>query len=279
MPIGAFLAVLLSALLHASWNALIKQQRDTRGALVAGIVGSAVPAVLVLGVVGLPPVSVLPWLAAAAIVNITTTAMLARAYAAADFAVVYPLTRGLVPLVLALVTPLLFGELLVAHRLAGVGCVSAGIAALGWVSIRRNARLDLVAFAYAVPTALSTATYVLIDAHAARLGHAPVAYAASASAVNGIVMLAYDWARGQDVAANLRRHASVGAIVGTLALISYLLFVWALARAPVALAAALRESSILFAVLIAILVLKERLAPARLAAIAVMVAGIVLIRI
>jgi drug/metabolite transporter (DMT)-like permease len=279
MGIDAFLAVLLSALFHATWNALVKQQADTRGALAASVIGSAVPAALVLAIIGLPPIAVLPWLAAAAAVNIGSMAMMARAYAAADFAVVYPLTRGLVPMLLALATPLLFGETLAPLRLAGVGTVSVGIAALAWASMRRSARMDLVAFAYAVPAALTTAAYVLIDAQAARLGHAPVAYAASASVVNGVVMVVYDRARGHDVLGSLRRHAYVAAVSGSLALASYLLFVWTLARAPVALAAALRESSILFAVLIAVFVLKERVSAARLGAIGVVVLGIVLIRI
>jgi drug/metabolite transporter (DMT)-like permease len=206
-------------------------------------------------------------------------ATMARAYQAADFAVVYPLMRGLVPLMLALVTPVLFDERLSALRLAGILTVSAGIAALAFVSMRRSARVDLVAFAFAVPCALLTAAYVLIDAQAARLGGAPVAYAASASVANGAAMVAFDGLRGHAVLANLRRHALVAAVSGTLSLASYLLFVWSLARAPVALAATLRESSILFAVLIAVVLLKERVGAGRLGAVGLVVVGIVLIRI
>jgi drug/metabolite transporter (DMT)-like permease len=279
MATDAFLAVLLSALLHATWNAMVKQQADPRGALAASVIGAALPALLVLGATGLPGIEVLPWLAAAASVNIGSMTTMARAYAAADFAVVYPLMRGLVPLILALVTPVLFGERLAPLRLAGIATVSIGIAALAWVSMRRTARLDLVAFAFAVPAALLTAAYVLIDAHAARLGNAPIAYAAAASVVNGAAMVMFDRMRARPVLANLQRHARIAVVSGTLSVASYLLFVWALARAPVALAATLRESSILFAVVIAVLVLNERIGPTRLGAIGLVLLGVVLIRI
>jgi drug/metabolite transporter (DMT)-like permease len=276
---AAFLAVLLSAFLHATWNAWVKQAPDPRAALSASVIGAAVPALLILLVTGLPPSSVLPWLLAAASVNIGSMVTTARAYAAADFAVVYPLVRGLVPLILALVTPLLFDETLPPLRLAGIATVSAGIAGLAFVSMRRAARFELVSFAYAAPAALMTAAYVLIDAQAARSGAAPIAYAAAASVVNALGMLGFERVRRRPIVASLRANAGIAARSGTVSMASYLLFVWALTQAPVALAAALRESSILFAVLIAVLVLKERVGPARLAAIAVVVAGVVLIRI
>lgn len=275
----AFLAVLLSAFLHASWNAWVKRAADPRGALSASIIGAACPAVLILALTGPPVVGVVPWLAAAAAINIGNMVLMARAYAAGDFAVIYPLMRGLVPLMLALATPLLFAERLAPMRLLGVVTVSVGIGVLALAALRRAARLELAAMAYTLPTAVLTAAYVLVDAQAARLGGSPVAYAAAASVVNAAAMIGFERLRGRSVIANLRTHARIAAGCGTLSLASYLLFVWALARAPVALAAALRESSILFAVLIAAFVLKERVGPDRLAAIALVVAGVVLIRI
>jgi drug/metabolite transporter (DMT)-like permease len=275
----AFLAVLLSALLHATWNAIVKQSADPRAALSASVIGAAVPALAILLVTGPPPAAVLPWLLAAASVNIGSMLMTARAYAASDFAVVYPLVRGLVPLLLALTAPLLFDETLSALRLLGVATVSLGIAALALEAIRRSTRVDVAAFAYAVPAAVMTAAYVLIDAQAARSGAAPIAYASAASVVNALAMVGFERARRRPVLAMLRANARIALISGTLSTVSYLLFVWALTQAPVALAATLRESSILFAVAIAVLVLKERVGPARLSAIAVVLAGVVLIRI
>lgn len=279
MSTTAFLAVLLSALLHATWNAIVKQSADPRAALSASVIGAAVPALAILLVTGPPPAAVLPWLLAAASVNIGSMLMTARAYAASDFAVVYPLVRGLVPLLLALTAPLLFDETLSALRLLGVATVSLGIAALALEAIRRSTRVDVAAFAYAVPAAVMTAAYVLIDAQAARSGAAPIAYASAASVVNALAMVGFERARRRPVLAMLRANARIALISGTLSTVSYLLFVWALTQAPVALAATLRESSILFAVAIAVLVLKERVGPARLSAIAVVLAGVVLIRI
>lgn len=279
MAADAFLAVLLSAFLHATWNAWVKHQADPRGALAASVIGAATPALLVMAVTGPPVRAVLPWLGAAAMVNIGSQAWMARAYVAGDFALVYPLTRGMVPLILAMVTPFLFGDRLAPLRIAGIVTVSAGIAGLALAGVRRSARLDLVAVGHAVPTALLTAAYVLIDARAARLGGDPVAYGTAASVVNAVAMVVFEQLRGRAVGANLRRHARIALGSGTLSVTSYLLFVWTLARAPVALAAALRESSILFAVLIAVVVLKERVGPLRLAAVGVVLFGVVLIRI
>ncbi len=279
MSTTAFLAVLLSALLHASWNAWVKRRDDPHAALASCVIGAAAPALLVLLVVGLPPPVVLPWLAGAAAMTVIGMTMTARAYAAGDFAVIYPLLRGTVPLILALAAPLLFAEALPVLRLLGVIAVSAGIAALAWASVWRGARLGLAAISFALAAALAAACYVLVDARAARLGQAPIAYAATATVVNAAAMAAFERLRGRRVRAMLRRNAAVAFGGGTISSSSYLLFVWALAHAPVALAAALRESSILFAVLIAIVLLKERIEAARLGAIGLVLLGVVLIRL
>lgn len=275
---ATFAAVLLSAFLHAAWNAWVKMSPDPRGALVANVAGAGIQAVVMLAVTGPPDAAAWPFVAVGVAINLCNMVLMARAYAAGDFGVIYPLMRGVVPLVLALAAPLLFNETLAAIRLGGILAVSAGIAALAWEASRRARSVTLAGLGYAAAAALFTAGYVLVDAQAARLSGNAMAYAAAISVGNGAALAAVELARGRNVLRTLAAHSSNTTIGAAASLASYFLFVWALAQGPVALAAALRETSVPFAVLIAVLVLKERAGPARLAAIALVVLGAVLIR-
>jgi drug/metabolite transporter (DMT)-like permease len=273
-----FAAVLLSAFLHAAWNAWVKAQPDPRGALVANVTGAGIQAIALLALTGPPDRAAWPWLAAGVAINLCNMVLMARAYAGGDFGVIYPLMRGVVPLVLALAAPLLFRETLAGIRLAGILAVSAGIAALAWEASRRARSVTLPGLGYAAAAALFTAGYVLVDAQAARLSGNAMAYAAAISVGNGAALALVEAARGRNVLRALAAHRGNSTIGAGASLVSYFLFVWALAQGPVALAAALRETSVPFAVLIAVLVLKERVGAARLAAIALVVLGAVLIR-
>jgi multidrug transporter EmrE-like cation transporter len=273
-----FLAVLLSAALHPSWNAWVKAGADPTNALAAIVIGAGAPGLATLAITGLPALAAWPWLTGAVAANIVALVLSGRAYAEGHFAVAYPMVRGLVPLVLALAAVPLFGERLGPVRLLGVVAVSAGIAVLAWEAARRSKTMSAAGLGFAALAAILTATYVLFDAKAARASDNPVAYAAALTVANAAVMAALHRLRGRDVIRLIADHWPIATIGPIASFTSYALFIWALTQAPVALVAALRETSGPMAVLIGVLVLHERAGAWRWGAVALVAAGAALIR-
>jgi drug/metabolite transporter (DMT)-like permease len=205
--------------------------------------------------------------------------LLASAYREGDFAVAYPLIRGFIPVVLVLAAIPLFGERPTMSGGLGVVCVSAGLAVIAWESARRSRTMTLRGLGFAALAAAVTAASVMTDAKGARLAGDPFAYSATLSILNAVGMAVVQSTRGLDVPRALVRHWPIATFGSSISIVSYMLFIWSLMQAPVALVAALRETSMLFALAIAALVLRERIGPWRLAAVGLMVAGMALIRL
>ena len=273
-----FAAMLASAALHASWNAWVKARPASHEAVAVVVIASGVPQGLLLLLSGFPAPPAWPWLVLTVSLSICALLLLGSAYREGDFAVAYPLIRGLIPVVLVLAAVPLFDEYPTPMGSTGVVCVSAGLALIAWESARRTRTMTLRGLGFAAVAAGITAASVLTDAKGARLGGDPIAYAATLAVLNAIVMAAIYRMRGSDVAAMIGRHGRLAVGGSLIATASYVLFIWSLMQAPVAMVAAVRETSMLFAVGIAALMLQERIGPLRWAAIALMLTGILLIR-
>jgi drug/metabolite transporter (DMT)-like permease len=204
--------------------------------------------------------------------------LLGSAYREGDFAVAYPLIRGLIPVVLALAAVPLFNERPTAMGSLGVVCISGGLALIAWESARRTRTMTLRGLGFAAVAAGITAVSVLTDAKGARVAGDPIPYAATIAVMNAVVMGAVYRLRGINVSALLARHWQVAAGGALMASVSYILFIWSLMQAPVAMVSAVRETSMLFAVAIAALVLRERTGVWRWAAVAMMFLGLLLLR-
>ena len=278
MDIVVFGIMLTSAGLHAAWNAWVKSRADSTAAVSALVIGAGFPNIAVLAVFGFPGQQAWPWVALTVALSIVALHLLALAYREGDFAVAYPLIRGFIPVVLVAAAILLFGERPSAAQAAGVFCVSAGLGLIAWESSMRSRTMTLRGIAFAVLAAGITALSALTDAKGARLSESPFSYAATISFFNAIFMALFQAARGEKVPAMLRRHWPILVFGSSLSVVSYTLYIWALMRAPVGLVAALRETSMVFAIVIAALVLRERVGAWRWIAVAVMLAGMMLIR-
>ena len=268
------LAVLGAALLHASWNALLKGSADKQLDTVAFSIGSALLAAAVALWLPAPARASWPWLAASAGVHILYFAFLAGAYHWGDLSYAYPIMRGGGPVIVALAGAAVFGEVLPLAPTLGVALVCAGI--LGFASGRANPR----ATAFAVANAGVIAAYTLIDAKGARASGSPVAYAMWFFVANGVAL--YAWA-GMRRGAALPRHLAanwprilVGAALTTG---SYGVALWAMTRAPVALVAVLREAAVIFGAIIAHFWLKEKLTRRRLVATGAVMLGLVALKL
>lgn len=276
-------AVLAGALLHASWNALLKSSRDKQLDTVAIAVGAGLAGFAVAPWLPAPAAESLPWLAASTLVHILYFVFLAGAYRWGDISFTYPIMRGGGPVVVALAGAAVFGEVLSWSQTLGVACIVAGILSFATVraaagpSDRAALRRSL---AFALANAAVIASYTLIDAQGARASGSPVAYTLWFFAANGVVIYLYGgMRRGGEVprylAANWPRMA-VGAVCTTG---SYAIALWAMTRAPVALVAVLRETSVIFVALIGAVFLGERFTPRRAFATACVLAGLIALRV
>lgn len=272
------MAVLGSAFLHALWNSLIKVGTSRMGAMVILSIGE-VP--IGLAVIALRPAldwQVAPWVLAAGCAHFFYKFFLTYAYERGDLSRVYPIARGSAPLVVGLVSGLLLADVISAVEYAGIAVLGLGILlmAQGVFANGENRRL----IPYALGSACATATYTLIDGSGARISGDAVAYVAWVFVVDGLffatgMML---W-KGLDILPRDRRAWGVGMIAAAASYGAYGVSVWAMTIAPIALVAALRETSILFAVLIGWLAFGEPMTRGKMLAAAVIVGGVMLTRL
>jgi len=275
--------VLFAALLHASWNAIVKSGKDTFLSTVLVSVGAALISLAVLPFVNPPAPASWPYLAASAVAQLAYYSLLAAAYKAGDMSHAYPLMRGSAPLLVALASWPLIGERLSATQMGAVACICAGI--LGLYLAARTSTIGKApkstgrATAFALGNACVIASYTLIDGIGVRLSGAPAAYTMWIFVLNGSGLLLWTaLRRPADLLAYAQTQWRLAAVGGFGTLASYGLALWAMTQAPVAAIAALRETSILFAIAIAALFLREKISPRRYLAISLIAAGAILMR-
>ena len=270
-------AMLAAAVLHATWNAWVKSRPDPYGAIVALSIGAGLPCVLLLVWQGLPEHTAWGWIAITIALSVPAQALLGSAYREGDFVVAYPVVRGMNPVVIALGSVALFGERLSLANALGVACVSAGIALLGIAATRRGGSVSVRGLAFAGLAAIVTACAVLADSAGARATNDPIAYASLVSIGNAIAMGAYQMRR-IDLPRVLVENRPILLVAPLISTASYLCTIWSIGQAPVALVISLRETSMLFAVAIGVVFLRERLSLWQGLAVAMVFAGVLLLR-
>src|SRR5450830_19817 len=269
--------VLFAALLHASWNAIVKSGKDTFLITVLVSACAALLSLAVLPFIGGPAPASWPYLAASAVAQLVYYSLLAAAYRAGDMSHAYPLMRGSAPLLVALASWPLLGERLSVTQMAAIGCICAGIIGLMFAASARNNTRQSTAFALA--NACVIASYTLIDGVGVRLSSAPAAYTMWIFVLNGVGLVLWMLLRRPaDLLAGARLEWPRALFGGFGTLTSYGLALWAMTQAPVAAIAALRETSILFAIAIAAIFLREKIKLRRALAITLITAGAALMR-
>ncbi len=269
MPTHVLLIVLFAAMLHASWNAIVKsgQNKLLEAAMVAA--GAGLVSAFILPFLPAPAVASWPWLAASIVIHQLYFVMVAAAYRAGDMGHTYPLMRGSAPLIVALASAPLLGETLTVTSWAGIGLICSGILLLAL-----HGKADHRATLIALGNALVIALYTLVDGTGVRLsGHAP-SYVLWLHLLAGIPLLVWLWRRDAgSLVAQARTRGLLMLAGGACTVGSYGLALWAMTQAPLATVAALRETSVLFAVAISALILREGSGLRRLATGALVVAG------
>jgi drug/metabolite transporter (DMT)-like permease len=275
-----FLAVLFAALCHAGWNALIKVGLDPLSTTTLISIGSGVVALFFLPFVGLPALAAWPWIVASVIVHLFYFAALIEAYRTGDLGQVYPIARGSAPLMTATATTFIVGEKLSLIGWGGIVVLVAGVFLLSAHGGRDLAKIDRRSVGFALLTAITICAYSVVDGIGARLAGDPNAYSLWLFVGIALAMLPYAlWRDGRDVIPAMQTYWRRGLGGGALQLLSYGIAIWAMTVAPIAIVATLRETSVLFAAVIAVVVLKEPLRVARIGAALLIVCGLVLIKL
>ena len=271
---GITLAMLAAALLHASWNAMIKSSADKLLDTGMVCIGASVVCAPLMLALPLPAPAAWPWLAASSVLHIGYFFAVVGAYRAGDLSHGYPIMRGLAPLAVALASIAWFGETPRPSAWAGIALVCGGVLSLGFIG-----RPQLAATRWALANAVIIASYTLVDANGVRVSGDPVAYVAWMFFLDcapfALVVLALRRGELLRYAAARWGRALAG---GALSAGSYGIAVWAMTRAPVGTIAALRETSVVFGALIGSWLLKEGHVRARLAGAVVVAAGVAMLK-
>jgi drug/metabolite transporter (DMT)-like permease len=278
MTTGLMVALLFAAFLHAAWNAVVKVGTSKIGAMLVVSVAEIVIGALVVLV--RPPIApeAWPWVIAASCTHLAYKSFLTFAYERGDLSRVYPIARGAAPMLVALVGAATLPDAVSQREYAGILVLGLGILLMARGVFRSQEDRRLLPFA--LGSALATATYTMIDGLGARVSGEAVGYVGwifiGGGSLFSAAMLLWkgfavvprrpvDWALG--TAGSIASYGAYGVSI------------WAMTLAPIAVVAALRETSILFAVLIGWLAFRERMDGIKWAAVALIVGGVVLTRL
>ncbi|MBN9538213.1 MAG: EamA family transporter [Reyranella sp.] len=270
-------AALLSALLHAGWNAAVKANRQPAQAMMAQMVLGALLVLPLLAWTGLPATGAWPWIALSALLNLVTVSALLRAYELGGFGIVYPVVRALAVLMVVPLAALVTGHLVGAGAFSGIAIIALSLGLLAWDASRGHG-VALGALGWAALAGLGTAGYILCDAQGVRASGSPLAYGFVASIANALVMC-FRQRRAGPVWQQLKGQWLYATPVAIASMVSYLLILWVWNHAPIAPAAALRDTSAVFAILIAVLWLREPFTRLRIAAVLLAAAAVPFLRL
>ncbi|WP_413204492.1 EamA family transporter [Rhodospirillum sp. A1_3_36] len=273
-----FAAVLGAALLHAAWNAVAKVGLDGFAAILLIAMAGGVASFILLPFFPTPDPASWPYLAVSVALHQGYNLGLIAAYRTGDFGQVYPLARGGAPLMVTLAGLLVLGEPLDPGPLVGILVLVSGV----WLMARRGGGTGLPdrrSVLAALLTSAFIAGYTVTDGLGGRLAGSPHGYALWLFALDGVcAAVIYLGVRGWAGIRALGPALPAGLGGGALSLGAYWTVIWAMTQAPMGMVAALRETSILFALLLSVLVLKERAGPWRLAAGGLIALGAVLLK-
>jgi drug/metabolite transporter (DMT)-like permease len=262
--------VLCAAILHATWNAILRGRADLLWSVT--VMSFAATALAIPGALLLPPPASASWpyLGLSSVLQLGYSLCLVLAYRHAELGQVYPIVRGCVPLLVTLGAAVFAGERLSPVAIAGIALVSSGIMSLALGKGRPN----LMSISAALATGLIIAAYTVTDGIGARLSGNPYAYVTWIFLLYGLLMpLAFVLVRRRLTVDFRAAETRIALAAGVVQLVTYGVVIWAFTLSPIGPVSALRETSIVFAALIGRLFLGERLTPRRLGGCVVIAVG------
>jgi drug/metabolite transporter (DMT)-like permease len=251
--------VLLAALLHASWNFLIKQKEDKHISMTAVVLGHTPFALAVLFFSPLPQIESLACIVIGALLHSGYQLFLLYSYRIGDLSQVYPLARGVAPLFVAAVSVTFLGTHLNLFELSAIAIIGSGIMSLSLVR-RSDGLRNVKAADLAIVTGGFIAAYSLVDGVGARLATTALGFYGCLSILNAIIFtLVIRFIKPGTLKKVMQQHSKLALTGGAASFTAYALVIWAFTMAPIPVVAALRETSIIFALFLGVFVLKEPL--------------------
>jgi len=267
--------VILSAIAHAAWNALVKSAGDRMLTMVAIRTTGMMLGLIALPFVDWPAPESWKWLAVTSVVMFAYYALLVRSYGIGDMSVVYPLARGLAPVLTTIAAFVAIGEALSTGQVAAVAMISLGIMALSF-----GAGASRAAVGFALATGVSVATYSFFAGLGVRTAGTVLGFQACLEIVTGFGTCCYGVVvRRADLAIYVRRHGATGVLAGVVGAAGFLAFLVAATSLPLGPVSAVRETSVIFGAVLGTIVLMEGFGPRRIAAATLMTVGIVLLAV
>jgi len=279
LELTVFLAVLVAALMHASWNLLVKLKLDRFLSLfllqtLMGLMGIAM-----LAFFAWPSRASLPYVLASGVLHTGYNIFLARSYRDGDLSLVYPIARGAAPLITLLATWLVASEQISAVTAIAIGILVSGIWLVA-VGKSKSLKLDRVSLFFALGTSCFIAAYTVVDGLGGRLSGAASGYTAMVFILDAVFMFgAGFYMRGPGILRSVAPFWKSGILGALLSASAYWIVIWAMTLAPIAAVAALRETSILFVILMSAKYLKEQMSWIRVVGGVLVVLGAVALRL
>jgi len=279
MSLSVMVVVLFAALLHAAWNFLVKRTGDQHQSMCAVVLGHTPFAAAALWLAPLPGPDALPLLLTGAVLHTGYQLFLLASYRIGDLSQVYPLARGVAPLMVTGVSITLLDLHLSGAELTAVGVIAAGIMSLALVR-RSDGLRNGPAAGLAAITGGFIAGYSLVDGLGARAAGTALGYYGCLSILNAVIFaVIMRVIRPGVVRRVVCEHWRFAIGAGGASFLAYAMATWAFTVAPIALVTALRETSIVFALLLGVVVLKERMDLMKVLATACTLVGIGLMRL
>ena len=276
-----FFAVLLAALLHATWNSLVKGSQDKYVGMLLIALGHVPPGVIFVFFAPLPGMDVLPWLGASLALHLGYQIFLAASYRVGDLTTVYPIARGSAPLFVTMVSLTVLDVDLSWAQVGSVGLLILGLLLLSYDRLGTNKRQWTVVI-LALVTGGFIASYSIVDGLGARkMGYA-LAYWGWVAIGNGALMTLWMLLFQPSSMAKVRltsQNLTTLLLGGGASYLAYGIVTWAFTQAPIAVITALRETSVIFALLIGLMFLRERSTPMKIVACSMTVVGVICLRI
>ena len=274
MPYHIVLLILFAALLHASWNALLRGGADRLWSMTIMCLAVAIASAVIAAFLVAPAPASWFYAVLSAVLHVGYNLFLVRSYKVGDLGQTYPISRGSSPILITLAASVFAGEPATASAMLGIALVSGGIISLAL----HKRRFAVPSLPYALGTGVFIAAYSVTDGIGARLSGAPLAYTVWMCALWGVLMpLVYIGLRGARDLFSLRPGFSTAFTGGLVSLLAYAIIIYAMSYAPMGAVSALRETSVVFAALIGYFFLGEALTLRKFLACAVIATGTFLI--
>lgn len=273
-----FVIVIFAAFLHASWNALVKNHKDKYIGLSAIVFGQVPIAIILIFYVPFPSLESLPYLILSAFIHNGYYFFLLSSYRFGDYSVVYPISRGFAVILIAIISLILFAVKLSYFELIGILIVCMGIFSLSFQNLTRLKNYKGII--YSLATGVFIMSYSLVDGYGARINGSFLSYMAYLFPIEGLLFLILlNLINKREIIKKIIKNSKFSFFVGgTISSLVYILIVWAFTKAPIPLITTLRETSIIFALIIGAIFLKEKFTSLKIFAVLSIFFGVVFLK-